>query len=309
MKIIYMGTPDFAVPALGALCDAGCEVALVVTKPDRPKDRGRKIQSCPVKLEALRRGLAVASPESLKDNGEFLSTVREIAPDLIVVAAYGKILPRALLDIPRRGCVNIHGSLLPRYRGAAPIHRAVIEGCRRTGVTLMYMNEGMDTGDLIAWASTEVGNKTTEELHVELAELGAALLIRELPAILEGTARRLPQDPGLATYAPMISREEALIDFDRPAEEVCARIRGMYSWPCAWTRLDGKVMKVHEALPGPSEGSPEPGTVLGAGRNGIAVACREGVILLKRIQMPGKKPMDAGAFLLGNKIEIGTVLR
>lgn len=309
MKIIYMGTPDFAVPALVAVCDAGYEVALVVTKPDRPRDRGKTIQSCPVKQEALKRGLPVVTPEYLKGNAEFLSSVKEIAPDLIVVSAYGKILPGALLDIPRRGCVNIHGSILPRYRGAAPIHRAVTDGCCETGVTLMYMSEGMDTGDIIAVASTEVGSKTTAQLHEELAQLGADLLIRELPAILNGTAVKTPQDPALATYAPMITKGDARIDFSKSAEEICALVRGMYSWPCAWTCCEEKMMKVHEALPGTMSRDGEPGRILLADRGGIVVSCGDGSVVLKRIQMPGKKVMDAGVYLLGNKIEIGTVLR
>ncbi|MDD2294552.1 MAG: methionyl-tRNA formyltransferase [Eubacteriales bacterium] len=309
MKIIYMGTPDFAVPALVAICEAGYEVALVVTKPDRPRDRGKKIQSCPVKVEALKRGLPVSTPDFLKGNAEFLSSVNEIAPDLIVVAAYGKILPVELLDIPRRGCVNIHGSILPRYRGAAPIHRAVVDGCCETGVTLMYMSEGMDAGDIIAAACTKIGTKTTAQLHRELAQLGADLLVRELPAILDGTVVRTPQDPARATYAPMISKEDARIDFSRSAEEICALVRGMYSWPCAWTCCEDAMMKVHEAAPGTLSADGEPGTILRADRNGIVVSCGDGSVVLNRIQMPGKKPMDAGAYLLGNKIEIGTVLR
>ena len=309
MKIIYMGTPDFAVPALVAICEAGYEVALVVTKPDRPRDRGKKIQSCPVKVEALKRGLPVSTPDFLKGNAEFLSSVNEIAPDLIVVAAYGKILPVELLDIPRRGCVNIHGSILPRYRGAAPIHRAVVDGCCETGVTLMYMSEGMDAGDIIAAACTKIGAKTTAQLHRELAQLGAELLVRELPAILDGTVVRTPQDPARATYAPMISKEDARIDFSRSAEEICALVRGMYSWPCAWTCCEDTMMKVHEATPGTLPADGEPGTILRADRNGIVVSCGDGSVVLNRIQMPGKKPMDAGAYLLGNKIEIGTVLR
>lgn len=309
MKIVYMGTPDFAVPALTALCDAGYEVSLVVTKADRPRDRGKKLQSCPVKLEALRRGLQVASPEKLKGNEEFMALLHQAAPALIVVAAYGKILPPEILDLPRLGCVNIHGSLLPAYRGAAPIHRAVADGCCETGVTLMYMAPEMDAGDIIATACTAVGHKTTGELHEELARLGADLLIRTLPAILDGTAPRMPQDPAAVTYAPMVSKEDARIDFTRSAEEICALVRGMHSWPCAWTCMGGQAMKVHEALPGPFSSDAEPGTILRADRDGIAVSCGGGSVILKRIQMPGKKPLDAGVYLLGNKIEIGTVLR
>ncbi len=309
MKIVYMGTPDFAVPALSALCEAGHQVALVVTKPDRPRDRGKKLQSCPVKLEALKRGLQVATPERLKGNEGFLALLRGIVPDLIVVAAYGKILPPEILDIPRLGCVNIHGSLLPAYRGAAPIHRAVADGCCETGVTLMHMAQEMDAGDIIATACTAVGHKTTEQLHEELAQLGADLLIRTLPAILDGTAPRSPQDPAAVTYAPMVSKDDARIDFARSPEEICALVRGMHSWPCAWTCMEGQVMKVHEASPGSLFSDAEPGTILRADRDGIVVSCSGGSVILKRIQMPGKKPLDAGAYLLGNKIEIGTVLR
>ena len=308
MKIIYMGTPDFAVPALVSLYNSGCEVALVGTKPDRPRHRGKKVQSCPVKREAMKRGLPVATPEYLKDNDEFLSMIKEVDPDLIVVAAYGKILPKALLDIPKRGCINIHGSILPQYRGAAPIHRAVIDGCSTTGVTLMYMSEGMDTGDIIAAACTDVGNKTTAELYEELAQLGADLLMRELPAILSGTAPRRLQESAMASYAPMISKSDAAIDFSKSAEEICALVRGMYSRPCAWTNYEGKIMKIHEAVPGGRNGSRPPGMILRADRDGIVVSCGDGSVVLKRVQMPGKKAMDAAEYLLGNKIEIGAFL-
>ena len=309
MKIVYMGTPDFAVAPLKALCAAGHEVVLAVTKPDRAKDRGKKMQSCPVKLAALELGIPVDSPEKIKGNEEFLEELKSIAPDLIVVAAYGKILPKAVLELPKYGCVNVHASLLPAYRGSAPIHRAVIDGCEKTGVTIMMMEEGLDSGDMLASASVEIGEKTTAQLHEELSELGAELLVKTVPGLEDGSAVRTPQDNSLATYAPMVFKEEGVIDFSKTARQICCLVRGFNSWPTASTMLDGQVMKVHEARPGKDVPTGKaPGTVISAGKKGIEAACADGTVLLTNIQMPGKKAMDAAAFLLGHKIEIGTVL-
>ena len=321
MKIVYMGTPDFAVPPLKALAAAGLDVALAVTKADRPKDRGKKMQSCPVKLAALELGIPVESPEKLKGNEELFEKLRAIAPDFIVVAAYGKILPKEVLEIPRFGCVNIHASLLPKYRGAAPIHRAVIDGCDRTGVTIMCMAEGLDTGDMLAQASVEIGDKTTAQLHEELAELGASMITSLLPKIERGEVIPVPQDDSLASYAPMVFKEEGVIDFSKTARQICCLVRGFNSWPTASTTLGSQVMKVHMAVPGRSMEAlsemqdpdctacrPVPGTVIGADKRGIEVACGDGSVLLTNIQMPGKKAMDVSAWLLGNKIEPGTVL-
>lgn len=309
MKIVYMGTPDFAVAPLKALCEAGHEVALAVTKPDRAKDRGKKMQSCPVKIAALELGIPVDSPEKIKGNEEFLEELKSIAPDLIVVAAYGKILPKDVLELPKYGCVNVHASLLPAYRGSAPIHRAVIDGCEKTGVTIMMMEEGLDSGDMLDSASVEIGEKTTAQLHEELSELGAELLVKTIPGLEDGSAVRTPQDDSLATYAPMVFKEEGVIDFSKTARQICCLVRGFNSWPTASTMLDGQVMKVHEARPGKDVPTGKaPGTVISAGKKGIEAACADGTVLLTNIQMPGKKAMDAAAFLLGHKIEIGTVL-
>ena len=309
MKIVYMGTPDFAVPPLKALYDAGHDIALVVTKPDTAKDRGKKIQSCPVKKTAGELGLKTQTPEKLRGNTAFFETLRAAEPDFIVVAAYGKILPKEVLEAPKYGCINIHASLLPAYRGAAPIHRAVIDGCKQTGVTIMYMEEGLDTGDIIAQASTDVGEKTTAQLHEELAEMGAALIVQTLPKIADGTALRVPQDDSKASYAPMVFKNEGIIDFSKTAEQICCLVRGFNSWPTASTVYNGQVMKVHEAVTGKSTGTGKPfGTVLTADKKGIEVACGGGSVILKNIQMPGKKAMDVSAFLLGNKIETGTIL-
>ena len=326
MRVVYMGTPDFAVPALEALAAGGCDVRLAITKPDAPSGRGKKLKSCPVKEKALELGIPVLSPERVKKNDEFFEAVKAAEPDIIIVAAYGKILPKRILDIPRLGCVNIHGSLLPKYRGAAPIQRAVLAGEEEIGVTLMYMAEEMDAGDMIAKASVKAAGKTSAQVFGELSELGAKLLMETLPAIEDGTAPRIPQDPALVSFAPMVEKSEGLIDFGRSAREIVCHVLGMNSWPMAYTFLNGEMMKVHEAEAGRSfgqdagqaaeegagsaqhAGRPAPGTVLAAGKRGIEVACGDGSVLLKKIQMPGKKAMDVSAWLLGNKIEIGTVL-
>lgn len=308
MNVVYMGTPEFAVPALEALVKAGHQVSLVVTKPDRPKDRGKKMQACEVKQKALELGLNVVSPEKIKDNQEFAEQLRSIAPDFIIVAAYGKILTKDILDIPRFGCINIHGSLLPAYRGPAPIHWAVINGDKKTGVTIMFMAEGMDTGDMLAKAEVEIGEKTTGDLHIELAELGAKLLIETLPRIVKGEISRVRQDDSLATYAPMVFKDQGVIDYSRTAEQICSLVRGFNSWPNASTVYNGEVMKVHKAACGRKGDFGEFGKVLLADKHGIEVSCRGGSVIFTNIQMPGKKAMDVSSYLLGNKIEIGVIL-
>lgn len=300
MKIVYMGTPEFAVKPLVALVNAGYEIPLVVTKADRAKDRGKKMQSCPVKLKAIELGLNVETPEKLKGNDELIQRIKEINPDVIVVAAYGKILPLDILDIPKLGCVNIHGSLLPKYRGAAPIQRAVINGEKETGITLMYMAEGMDTGDMIAKAKTEVGHKTAAELFEELSVLGADLLVEYLPLIENGKAPREKQNDDEATFAPMVFKET--IDWTKSAHEIDCLIRGT---DCQ-TMFNDQVMKVHAAEE--SAGMGEPGSVIYVDKKTVEVACGVGSLKLKNIQMPGKKAMPIDAFLLGNKIEKGCKL-
>ena len=264
------------------------------------------MQACPVKLKAEELGLKVLSPEKIKNNDELYSLLEGIAPDFIIVAAYGKILPSEILDLPKYGCINIHGSLLPKYRGAAPIHRAVIDGEKETGVTLMYMADGIDTGDMIAKSSTPVLEKTTEYLHEELAKMGAELLVEQLPLIAAGKAGREKQDERYASYAPMVFKEEGVLDYSKSSHELCCLIRGFNSWPTASTIYCGETMKVHEAKEGTSKGVP--GTVLSADKHGIEVACADGSVIFTKIQMPGKKAMDVSSYLLGNKIEIGSIL-
>ena len=309
MKIVYMGTPDFAVPALEKICAMGWDVPLVITKPDRPASRGHKVQQCEVKRKALELGLAVESPERVKDNPELVSLLKDIAPDFIVVAAYGKILPQEILDVPAYGCVNIHGSLLPKYRGAAPIQRAVLNGDPESGVTIMYMVRECDAGDILAQKAVPIAGKTSEQVFEDLSVLGADLLIESLPKIVSGELKGVPQDPSEATYTAMIRKEEGRVDWERPAKALESHVLGMYSWPIAFTSLQGEVFKIHSAQALEKKTSAGPGTVVSAGREGIGVSCGDGhILLLKTVQLPGKKAMDAGAFLLGHTVEIGTVL-
>ena len=309
MRIVYMGTPDFAVPALEKIVSCGWDVPLVVTKPDRPASRGHKIQQCDVKKKALELGLAVESPEKVKNNPEFAARLREIAPDFIVVAAYGKILPKEILDIPAYGCINIHGSLLPKYRGAAPIQRSVLAGDPESGVTIMYMAEECDAGDMLAQRAIPIAGKTSEQVFDELSVLGADLLVECLPKIVSGELKGVPQDASLATHAAMIAKEEGQIDWARSAKTLESHVLGMYSWPIAFTSLNGEVFKIHAAKAAERRTKAAPGTVVSSGKEGIGVACGDGgVLLLTKVQLPGKKAMDAGAFLLGHTVETGTVL-
>ncbi len=314
MKIGYMGTPDFAVPALNALHalreldGEPVEVVFAVTQPDKAKDRGKKIQCPPVKEAAIAMGIPVLQPEKVKGNEEFLRELTEFAPDLIVVAAYGKILPKEILELPPLGCINIHGSLLPKYRGAAPIQRSVMEGETETGVTLMYMAEGLDTGDMIAKVSTPIQRKNAEQLHDELARLGAQLLVETLPALAAGTAAGVPQEDSLSCYAPMVFKQDGLIDWKRSAEEIDRQIRGLTSWPGAYTTCEGRQMKVWEAIPTVLKTEEAPGTVLAAGEQGLDVAAGEGVLRILKLQFPGKRAMLAADFLRGHRLEPGTVL-
>lgn len=303
-----MGTPEFAVPPLAKLRDCGYRVELVVTQPDKARDRGKKVQFPPVKEKALEYGIEVLQPERIKGNEEFIRRIREAGPDLIVVAAYGKLLPVELLEIPRLGCINIHASLLPKFRGAAPIHRSVMEGEETTGVTLMYMEEGLDTGDMIAARSTPIGKKTTAELHDELSEMGADLLVKTLPYIEQGINGRTKQDESKATYAPMIFKQDGLMDFSRPAEELERLVRGLNSWPGAYTIYRGEPMKIWNAEVLDEKSDQPDGTITGVSDQGIRVAAGGRTLLLTRIQMPGKKAMETREYLKGNKMEAGEVL-
>jgi methionyl-tRNA formyltransferase len=281
---------------------------MTVTQPDRRRDRGKKLQSTPVKDLSIARGIPVLQPEKLRGDAAFWESLKAAAPDLIIVAAYGGMLPKEVLDLPRLGCVNIHASLLPAYRGAAPIQRAVIDGARETGVTLMYMAEALDAGDIMAAENTEVGEKTSGDLFEELSQMGAALLLGMLPDIEAGRAPRRPQDESRACYAPMIRKEEAHVDFSKDPHAICRLIRGMNPHPAAFARYGDKALKLWEAVPAPLS-SPRPaGTVVAVSDAGISVAAGGGAVRITVLQAPGKRPVRAVEYLRGNKIEIGVVL-
>ena len=309
LRIIFMGTPEFAVPPLRAMAEGGYDVILAVTQPDKARDRGKKVQFTPVKAAALEYGIEVAQPERIKNNAEFLKYVRELAPDIIVVAAYGKILPKELLEIPRLRCVNIHASLLPRFRGAAPIQRSIIAGDQETGVTLMYMEEGLDTGDMIAKSATKIGKKDADQLHDELAQMGADLLMEYLPKIAAGDISPEKQDDALSCYAPMLTKEEGKVDFSQSADRIERLVRGMGSWPGVTADFEGRPMKIKAADVIGKKADAEPGTILSADREGIQVACGEGILLITKLQMPGKRAMTAEDYLRGNQISPGTILK
>ena len=304
MRIVFMGTPEFAAVPMEKLVSAGYEVALAVTKPDRPKDRGKKMQSCAVKLKALELGIPVSSPEKIKGNAEFFEELKAAAPDIIIVAAYGKILPKEILELPPLGCINIHGSLLPKYRGAAPIQRAVLDCEEETGVTLMHMAEGMDTGDMIAKASTPVLEKTSAELFEELSVLGSDLLLEYLPKIADGSAPREAQNEADASYAPMVFKEDQFFDYSKSPESNAAIVRALGGI----TKYNGENLKVFGAHAEDTSCEKPFGFVVSADKTGIRVSCGGKLLVLTNIQLPGKKAMDVSAFLLGNKIEIGTIL-
>lgn len=309
MKLIYMGTPDFAVPALQALYDAGHEIKYVVTQPDTVRDRGKKVKFPPVKEKAVELGIPVLQPEKLKYNEEFLETVKAADADAIIVAAYGKIITKRILETPKYGCLNIHGSLLPRFRGAAPIQAAIIAGDAETGITIMQMEKGLDTGDMIAKAATSTAGKTGQQLHDELSVMGAELIVRTLEDIQSGKAEWVKQDDSLSTYAPMISKEDGHVDFTLDPEEIERRIRAFDPWPGTFADMGNTRFKFWKAQVLDKKTQEAPGTVIGAGKEGLDIAANGGVLRVTEIQAPGKKRMATGDYLRGNSIEIGTVLR
>lgn len=305
MRIVFMGTPDFAVPSLQALIDAGHDVCAVYTQPDKPQGRKQILTAPPVKTLALEHDIPVFQPNTLKNEDE-QARLRELAPEVIIVVAYGKLLPKAVLDIPPHGCINVHGSLLPRWRGAAPIQWAVIAGDEMAGVTTMQMAEGLDTGDMLLTYETKVGEKETAgELFDRLAQSGAELLTQTLVKLDEITPR--PQDDAQSCYAHMLDKQMAVIDWSKSAHEIDCLIRGLNPWPIALTTLSGERLKVFAAEK--ANGRGEPGTVLEADpKKGLTVACGEGALGLTEIQLVGGKRMKATDFLRGHAIQVGTKL-
>lgn len=308
MKIVFMGTPDFAAATLQALVEAGHQVGLVVTQPDRARNRGKKIQFSPVKELAMAHDIPVLQPEKIKDSPHTMEMIKAYRPDIIIVAAYGQIIPKALLELPPLGCVNVHASLLPRLRGASPIQRAILDGEEETGVTIMQMDEGLDTGDMLAKIITSVGNKNYEELHDQLALIGADLLVEVLPFI---ETRRLvpsPQNEEDATYAGLITKQDGKIDFTKSAEQIERQIRAFDPWPGAYCAYGDQTLKIWKAQVLDGAGGGTPGRILAVSDDGIDIACGSGILRAEQIQLPGKKRVAVKDFLRGNHIEKDCIL-
>ena len=308
LKIVFMGTPDFAVPSLQALHDNGHEVLAVVTQPDRPKGRGRKLTPPAVKKAALRLGYPVLQPETVR-TVEFHQEMQRLAPELFVVAAFGQILPQSLLDIPTRGAINVHASLLPRYRGAAPIQWTIINGDRETGVTTMMMDKGMDTGDILMMEATDLGpEETASGLHDRLKEMGARTLVRTLQKLQSGTLERTPQDPEKATYAPMLKKTDGQIDWSLPAEQIERLIRGMNPWPGAFTFSEGMRLKIFKASVQARETQLPPGTILACYPGELRISTGKGALAVQEIQGESGKRLTIDDFLCGCRLPDGTCL-
>ena len=308
MKIVFMGTPDFAVGTLEAIIEAGHEVLLVVTQPDKPKGRSGALQYTPVKECALAHGIEVFQPAKirLEENVEFL---KKYDADIFVVAAFGQILPKSILDMPKHGCINVHASILPKYRGAAPIQWAVINGDAVTGVTIQQMDIGVDTGDILVIKELAIAeDETGGGLFDKLAVVGAEACVEALEQIANGTATRTPQNHDEATHVSMISKEFGIIDWNKSAVEIERLIRGLNPWPSAYTRLDGKTFKIWKASVIAENSSEEPGCISKITKDSLEVQTGEGVLSLLEVQLEGKKRMDAGSFLRGYQIEVGSSL-
>lgn len=306
LRIIFMGTPEFACPTLQALIDRGERILAVVTQPDRPKGRGQKMAPPPVKELALRHGLPVLQPHRVRDHA-FVDSIRALAPDLMVVVAFGQILPKSLLEVPPRGCVNVHSSLLPRYRGAAPMNWCIVNGETETGVTTMLMDAGLDTGPILLARSTAIDeNEDIVSLHDRMATMGAELLTETLDLLLDDKIRPLPQEDGLSSYAPLLRKEDGLIDWGRPARHIHNQVRGMAVWPGAHTTLAGQTLKIFRTRIGEGEGIP--GAVLRASRGILEVACGSGSLIITELQLAGKKRLDSVSFLAGCPMAEGDML-
>lgn len=300
MRIVFMGTPDFAVPCLQTLIDGGHEIAGVFTQPDKPKNRGHQMTPPPVKVCAQNAGLAVFQPKSLR-NAEAEALIKALNPELCVVVAYGKILPKNILDIPKHGCINVHASLLPKYRGAGPIQWSVLNGETETGITTMYMAEGIDTGDMILQVKTPIGeNETADKLHDRLSVLGAEVLAETIYQLEEGKLAAIPQDDALSTHAPMLTKELCAIDFTKPAQQVHNQIRGLWSWPCAQTSFAGKRIKVCASRIAEGCYAEAAGTLVD--HKTFTVVCGDGrAVMLCEVQPEGGKRMPGADFLRGRR--------
>ncbi|MCI0481327.1 MAG: methionyl-tRNA formyltransferase [Candidatus Dadabacteria bacterium] len=306
MRIVFMGTPEFAVPSFKALLDSQDEVAALVAQPDKPKGRGLKPAPPPTKIVAEQFGIPVLQPSGIRTEA-FLQELTELRPDLICVAAYGKILPKAVLELPRFGCLNVHASLLPKYRGAAPVNWAIARGEAVTGITIMQMDKGMDTGDILLTREMPIDyDDTGETLTEKLSLAGAELLLQAIAGLKKGYLRPLKQDEAAATYAPMLKKEDGRVDWSKPAGEIRNQIRGMLPWPGAYTYSNGKMIKIYKAAVAVGEG--KQGEVIDAPQGVLRVMTGEGALDILELQLEGGKRLDAKAFLSGRKIEPGAVL-
>lgn len=308
MKIVFMGTPDIAVPCLQKIIDEKYDILGVVTQPDKPKGRGKKLGMSPVKELAIENNIPVYQPIKARDE-EFIDTMKSLNPDVIVVVAFGQILPKDILEIPKLGCINVHVSLLPKYRGAAPINWVIINGEEKTGVTTMYMDEGLDTGDMIL--KTEVNlddNITAGELHDKMMNIGAETLKETLKLIGEGTAPREVQNHEEFSYAPIMDKSLGNIDFSKNAMEIHNLVRGVNPWPSAYTTYNGVTMKIWKTKVLDEESTKDAGTIIDVNKEGIKVSTKDKVLLIEEIQMPNKKRMLVGEYIKGNTIETGLVL-
>lgn len=308
MRIVFMGTPDFAVPCLQRLIDCGHEVTGVFTQPDKPQGRKMILTPPPVKMLATQNSIPVYQPLKMKD-GSALEMLKEANPELVIVVAYGKILPKEILEYPQYGCINIHASLLPELRGAAPIQWSVINGCKKTGVTSMQMDEGLDTGDMLLKEEIEIGeNDTAEDIHDKLSSLGADVLEKTIDALLKNNLNPVKQDHDRFTYAPMLSKDLSPIDWNLSADEIHNKIRGLYPWPSATAFINGKKVKIHRSIKVDDKGS-SAGEIIEAGKR-LVVSCGDGkCIEITNIQADGKKAMSSADYLRGNSLSAGEIFK
>lgn len=303
MKIVFAGTPEFSVPPLTALLESGHKVIAVYTQPDRPAGRGRKLTASPVKQLALEHSIPLFQPNNFREEGD-LSQLEALQADLMVVVAYGLLLPVRVLEAPRLGCINIHASLLPRWRGAAPIQRSILAGDGETGITIMEMEAGLDTGPMLLQKSCPIGaEETGGSLHDRLSPLGAEALLEALPGIADGSLKAEVQDDSKAEYAAKLNKSEAAMDWRRSAQELGRQVRAFNPWPVAQTGLSGKVLRIWEATPLPDGIGEDPGKIVATDRNGIDVATGDGLLRIKTLQLPGKRAMTAADFLNANSLE------
>ena len=308
MRIVFMGTPDFSVGALESIIAAGHTVEAVVTQPDKKKGRGNQVQFTPVKEAALKHGITVYQPVKVRDE-EFVKILKDINPEVMVVVAFGQIVSKEILDIPKYGCINIHASLLPKYRGSAPIQWAIINGDDKTGVTTMQMNEGIDTGDILEVSEIKIDRKETGgSLFDKLSEVGAKLIVQTLENVEKGTITPIKQNEDEASHVKMLKKEFGRIDFNKPAVEIERLIRGLNPWPSAYTKLDGKTLKIWDADVIDKEYDGVIGEIVDVDKNCIYVKTGDKTLAINELQLEGKKRMETSAFLLGYKIEKGVTL-